>query len=68
MMNFMHNDWSKCDTMENITIITKWGADTIYTVLMKKYQKYPSTKIPKHPYFLTKVNKSPYESLLDMTP
>ena len=54
--------------MKNIIILTKLGADTIYTVLPMKYQKYPSTTILKHANVLDKVNKLPYKSLLDMTP
>ena len=40
----------------------------VYTVVLTKYQKYPSTKILKHANILAKVNKFPYGRLLNRTP
>ena len=37
-------------------------------VILTKYWKYPSTTILKHANILAKVNKFPYESLINMTP
>ena len=59
-MSFTHNIKGQNDTINNIIILTKRGADTVYTVFHKKFHRYPSTTIPKHLNFLAKVNKSPY--------
>ena len=67
-MCFTHNYWVQRDIINNIIILTKWGADTIYTVIPKKYQDYPSIKILKHVNVLAKVNKPPYGILLNMIP
>ena len=40
----------------------------MHTTITTKYNKYPSTKILKHANVLTKVNKSPWGSLHDITP
>ena len=40
----------------------------IHAIILTKYQKYHSTTILKHAKVLAKVNKSPYERLLNMTP
>ena len=40
----------------------------IYTVIPKKYQKYPSTTILKHANVLAKVNKFPYGNLPNNSP
>ena len=61
MMSFTHNDWGKRDIINNIIILPKRGADTIYTVIQKKYQNYPST-------ITIKYSNVPYKSLLNMTP
>ena len=66
MMKFTNNDWCQRDIIKNIIFLTKQGADTIYTVLSKKYQKYPSTTILKHAIVLVKLNKLPYRILLDV--
>ena len=63
-----HNEGGQRDTINNIIILTKKGAYTIYTIIMTKYQKYPSTTILKHVNVLAKVNKLPYFRLLNMTP
>ena len=67
-MSFSHNEQGEGDIINNIIILTKRSADTIYTVSMTKYKKYPSTTILKHVNILAKVNKSPHENLLNMTP
>ena len=59
MIKFTHNDWGQRDIIKNVIILTKRGADTIYTVIPIKYQKYPSNTILKHAIFLAKVNKLP---------
>ena len=51
-----------------ITILTKRGTDMIHAVILKKYQKYPSTTILKQANVLEKVNKPPYGRLQNMTP
>ena len=48
MMNFTHNYWGQHDIINKIKILTKQGADTIYTAIMIKYHKYPSEKIIRH--------------------
>ena len=58
-MKFTHNYWGQLDIIKKIKILTKRGADTIYTVLPTKYCKYTSTTILKHANVLAKVNK-PY--------
>ena len=57
MMSFTHNDLDQCDIINHIIILTKRGAYKIYTVIPKKYYRYPSTTIPKHVNVLSKVNK-----------
>ena len=68
MMKFMHNELGQRDIINNIIILTKLLADTIYTVIPMKYQKYPSTTRLEHVNVLAEVNKSPYKCLLDMMP
>ena len=67
-MSFTHNDLDQCDIINHIIILTKRGADKIYTILPKKHYRYPSTTILKHANALVKVNKPPYEVLHNMTP
>ena len=47
--------------------IDQQGIDKIHDVILKKYYKYPSTKILNHANILAEVNKSPYVSVLHMT-
>ena len=68
MMKFTHNDWDQHNIINNIVILTKWGADTIYIVLPTKYHKYSSTTILKHVNILDQVDKLPYKCLLDVMP
>ena len=68
MMSFAHNDWGQREIINNVIILTKRVADTIYTVIPTKYHKYPSTTIIKQEYGLAKVNKPPYGRLLKMKP
>ena len=67
-MIFTNNNWGKHEILNNVIILTKQGADTIYTVILTKYQKSPSTAILQHANVLAKVNKSPDVWLLNMTP
>ena len=68
MMSFTYNKLGQRTIINNIIILTNRGADRIYTVILEKYQKYPSTTILKHVNVLAKVNKFPYSSLLNMMP
>ena len=56
-MELMKNDLSKCDIINIMIILTKWGIYTIHYAIPMKYQKYPSTTILKHADILAKVNK-----------
>ena len=67
-MKFMHNDWVQHDIINNIIILTKWGAYMIYNVIPMKYHNYSSTTILKYANVLAKVNNSSYKRLLDMMP
>ena len=62
-----HNDWGQFDIINNIIVLTKRGADTVHTIIPKKYQKYPSTIILKQEFFLARVNNSPYGPLENMS-
>ena len=42
---------------KQIIILTKWGTDRMYAVIMTDYPKYPPTTILKHANVLAKVNK-----------
>ena len=33
MMEFTHNEWFQRDIINNIIILTKWGAYKIYTII-----------------------------------
>ena len=68
MMGFTQNDWDQRDIINKIKILTKWGTNMIHDVIPTKYQKYPSITILKHVNVLTKVNKSPWGRLHDITP
>ena len=68
MMSFTKNDWGQRDIINKITVLTKRGADTIYTSIPMKYQNYHSTTIIKHANVLAKVNKLPYGSSLNVMP
>ena len=68
MMEFTQNDWDQRDVINKNILWTKLGTDTIHPVIPMKYQKHTSTTILKHANILDKVNKSPYMSLLNMTP
>ena len=58
-MDFKQNDLGKRDMIKNDIKLTKKGTNTLRSFTVTKYQKYPSTTIPKHPNVLAKVNKSP---------
>ena len=66
MMEFTQYDWSQHDIINKIVILTKQGTYTILTVILKKYQKYPSTAILKCVNVLAKENKSPYTNCINM--
>ena len=68
MMSFNYNSLGQRTIINNIMILTKRGADRMNTVILEKYQKYPSTTILKHVNVLAKLNKFPYSSLLNMMP
>ena len=68
MISFTHNDWGQREILNNIIILTKRVADTIYTIIPTKYQNYPSTTTLKHANVLSKVNKLPYKCLLNTNP
>ena len=40
-MSFTHNDWGQCDIINDIIILTKWGADRIYTVIPTNIRSIP---------------------------
>ena len=54
MMKFSHNYWVQGDIINYNLILTKRGADTIYTVIPIKYHKYTSNKIINHSNVLEK--------------
>ena len=54
MMKFTHNEWGQRDIIKHIIILTKRGADKIYTVIPMKYDNYTSNKILKHEIFWLK--------------
>ena len=56
-MEFNQNDWGQRDIINKIIILTKGGTDRMYSVILKKYHKYPPTTILKHANVLAKVNK-----------
>ena len=68
MNKFTHNEWGQRDIIKKIIILTKRGADMIYTVIPKKHQKYLSNTILKHANVLAQVNKPYYKRLLVMRP
>ena len=67
-MKFTHNDWVHRDIINIIMMLTKRGANKIYNVLPKKYQKYHLTTILKYAKISDKWNKLPYKHLLDVPP
>ena len=67
-MSFNQNEWGQREIINKITIWTKKGKYMINAIITMKYQKYPSTTIPKHENVLAKVNKSTYGRLINMTP
>ena len=67
-MEFKQNEWIHRDVINKIRILTKQGTDMIHTVILMKYQKYPSTTILKHANVLAEVNKLPYGRLPYMMP
>ena len=56
-MKFMDNYCGQRDIIKKIKILTKRGADTIYTVIPIKYHNYPSNTKLKHANVLFQVNK-----------
>ena len=58
-MEFTQNEWGQHDIINKIIILNKRGLDMIHDVIPTKYQKYLSTTILEHAFFLDKVNKSP---------
>ena len=58
-MEFNQNDWGQIEITDKINILTKQGTDTIYAVILMKYQKYPSNTILKYANILAKVNILP---------
>ena len=59
-MEFTQNDSGKHDIIYIIIMLTKQGTNTIHAGIPTKYQKYPSTTIPKQPIFLAEANPSPW--------
>ena len=41
MMKFTYNDWGQWEIINKVKILTKRGADMIYTVIPMEYQKHP---------------------------
>ena len=71
MISFTKRDCGKRDILNNYNIDQR-GTDTIvktiHAVIMKKYQKYPSSAKLKHVNIFSEVNPLPYVSLLNVTP
>ena len=56
-MELTQNDRYQHDIINKIKILTNRVTDKRHAAITKKYQKYPSTTIPKHANVLAKVNK-----------
>ena len=67
-MEFTQHDWGQRGIINTVIILTKRGTDTINSVILTKYQKYPSTTILRHEDVWDKVNKLPYGHLQNITP
>ena len=59
MIEFTQNYWGHRGIINKITVLAKRGTDMIHSVILTKYQKYPSTTILKNANILAKINKSP---------